>query len=95
MLARAGGGSRLSHGSGRRSPGTLLSLLCESAARGFCSAAAAHRVLAAGSVKHVVSSGLLAVGPGLSGSIVFLGRRFIESSVFSARISSHYIPYNS
>lgn len=33
-LARAGGGPRLSHGSGRRSPGTLLSL-CKSAARGF------------------------------------------------------------
>lgn len=41
-----------------RSPGTLLSL-CECAARGFCSAAAAHRVLAAGSVKHVVSSNCL------------------------------------
>lgn len=102
---RAGGGSRLSHGSepgsGRRSPGRgflslslLPSLSVRMCSSGFCSAAAALRVLAAGSVKHVVSSNC-SQWSGLSGSIVFLGRHFIESSVFSARISSHYIPYNS
>lgn len=67
--------------------------LCSSAARGLVGRQQ-RRVLAAGSVKHVVSPDCRQWS-GLRGRIAFLGTRFIESSVFSARISSHYIPYNS
>lgn len=55
-----------------------------------CSTTAARCVLV-----HCVVTSNRAQRSGLSGSIVFLGRCFIESSVFSARISSRYIPYDS